>query len=180
MHTTTAPGQNSASFLLLMDRGDLMRKGHFTGLDKRIALGGDAGEPRGAARTAHREGRLLIIAILLAAPVLCANAQTLYRCVQSGKPTSYQNNPCPPTAKTASATDYVPERNVSPPRAPAPATRYGRGAMGGQFHNIPRATSPSACEFAKQHRENVLGKNNQGGNVDIRRQLNDAVARACN
>lgn len=183
MHTTDAPGQNSASFLLLTDRGELMRKGHLTGLDKRIALGGDAGEPRRAAGTAHHKGRLLIMAILLATPVLCANAQTLYRCIESGKPTSYQTDPCPVTARTASAVDYVPERNIAPPPsapAPAPATRYRRAAVGGQLHNIPRATSPSACERAKQDRETVLGKNNQGGNVDIRRRLNDAVARACN
>ena len=125
--------------------------------------------------------RLLIIAALLAATAYPADAQTLYRCVQKGKPTSYQNAPCAGAAKTASALDYVPERNV-PVRypTPAPATQYYRRPARAQLHSIPRATSPTACDAAKQRREYVLGTNNQGGNVDVRRILNDAVARACN
>lgn len=124
---------------------------------------------------------LLIIAVLLAAPTFRADAQTLYRCVEKGKATSYQNTPCPASATTASARDYVPERDVPTYRpAPAPATRYRQQPSGAQLRNLPRASSPSACEAAKQRREGVLGKNNQGGNVDVRRVLNDAVAKACN
>ena len=125
--------------------------------------------------------RMLILAALLAASTFSANAQTLYRCVEKGKPTSYQNDPCPDTAKTVSAREYVPERNVPTYRpAPAPAPRYRQQPSGAQLHNLPRASNPSACEAAKQQRESVLGKNNQGGNVDLRRVLNDAVAKACN
>lgn len=125
--------------------------------------------------------RMLIIAALLAAPTFSADAQTLYRCVEKGKPTSYQNDPCPVTAKTTLARDYVPERNVPTYRPAAAPIRYRRQQPpGAQLHNLPRATSPSACEAAKQRREMVLGKNNQGGNVDVRRVLNDAVSRACN
>lgn len=156
-----------------------MRKGLFSTWGTRIALAGDAGKPRTTVRTSHPVGRLRIIALLLTAPILSSHAQTLYRCVESGKPTSIQQDPCPLSAKTASATNYVPERNVPPPRR-APAPTYRRPASGVQMHNIPRAVSSSACEQAKQHRETVLGKNNQGGNVDIRRRLNDAVAKACN
>lgn len=125
--------------------------------------------------------RNLIIAALLAAPACTADAQTLYRCVEKGKPTSYQNAPCADAAKTVSAVDYVPERNVTARLlAPAPAPQRRPSASGAQLHSIPRATSPSACDAARQHREIVLGTNNQGGNVDVRRVLNDAVARACN
>lgn len=124
---------------------------------------------------------MLIIAALLAAATFSADAQTLYRCVEKGKPTSYQNDPCPRTAKTVSAREYVPDRNVPTYRpAPAPATRYRQQPSGAQLRNLPRASNPSQCEAAKQRREMVLGKNNQGGNVDVRRLLNDAVAKACN
>lgn len=125
--------------------------------------------------------RMLIIAALLAASIYSADAQTLYRCVEKGKPTSFQNDPCPVTANTASARDYVPERDLPTYRpAPAPVPRYRQQSSSARVHQIPRATSPTACEAARQRREMVLGKNNQGGNVDVRRVLNDAVAKACN
>lgn len=124
--------------------------------------------------------RILVIALLAVAP-FAADAQTLYRCVEKGKPTSYQNVPCAAAAKTASALDYVPERNV-PVRypTPTPASNDRRSPARARLHSIPLATSPTACDAAKQRRESVLGTNNQGGNVDVRRVLNDAVARACN
>lgn len=122
---------------------------------------------------------MLIIAALLAASTVSADAQTLYRCIERGKPTSFQNDPCPVSAKTASARDYVPERNL-PTYRPAPAPRNRQQPSSARVHQIPRVTSPTACEAARQRREMVLGKNNQGGNVDVRRVLNDAVARACN
>lgn len=125
--------------------------------------------------------RTLIIAALLAAPAFSADAQTLYRCVEKGKPTSYQNIPCAGAAKTAAAVNYVPERNL-PVRYPtaAPAGQHYRRPARAQLHSLPLATSTAACDAAKQRREYVLGTNNQGGNVDVRRILNDAVARACN
>ena len=125
--------------------------------------------------------RTLIIAALLAAFAFSADAQTLYRCVQKDKPTSFQNSPCPDAAKTASALAYMPERNVPAYRpTPEPVMRHRQQATSVRMRNIPRASSPTACEAAKQHRDSVLGTNNQGGNVDVRRVLNDAVARACN
>lgn len=125
--------------------------------------------------------RTLIIAVLLTAAMFSADAQTVYRCVQKGKPTSYQNAPCPDAAKTASALAYVPERNVPVYQpAPAPVSPYRRQAPSARLHNISRASNPSACEVAKRRRDSVLGTNNQGGNVDVRRVLNDAVAKACN
>lgn len=125
--------------------------------------------------------RTLIIAALLAAPAFSADAQTLYRCVEKGKPTSYQNAPCADAAKTASALAYVPERDVPVHQpAPAPARQSRLPASSARLHSIPRASSPTACEAAKQRRDSVPGTNNQGGNVDVRRVLNDAGARACN
>jgi len=119
------------------------------------------------------------VAALLAAPI-AADAQTLYRCVQKGKPTSFQSTPCATAAKTASALAYVPEQNVPPYRpAPSPPPRRQR-TSGARLHQISMAPNTSACESARRHRDTVLGRNNQGGNVDVRRQLNDAVAKACN
>lgn len=125
--------------------------------------------------------RLLLVAALLAIPS-AANAQTLYRCVEKGKPTSFQSEPCNASATVASTVDYVPERDrPRPTPAPAPAVQYQqRQAHSARLHNIPRAPSLSACEAARRHREQVLGTNNQQGNVDVRRMLNDAVAKACN
>ena len=124
--------------------------------------------------------RTTIIAALLAAATFSAEAQTLYRCVERGKPTSYQNVPCPDAARTASTVAYVPERNVPFRQPPAASVRHHfRRPARAQLHSIPRASNPTACDAAKRRREYVLGSNNQGGNVDARRQLNDAVARAC-
>ena len=122
------------------------------------------------------------IAALLAAPI-AADAQTLYRCVQKGKPTSFQSAPCATTATTASAVAYVPEQDVPiyrpAPSQPAQPSRRQR-TPSARVHRISMATNASACESARRRRDVVLGRNNQGGNVDVRRQLNDAVARACN
>ena len=82
--------------------------------------------------------RLLIIAALLAAATFSADAQTLYRCMQKGKPTSYQNASCPDAAKTAAAVVYVPERNVPAPYlSPAPARPY--------YRRPARATAQHPC-----------------------------------
>ncbi|MDQ3289107.1 MAG: hypothetical protein M3Q42_12805 [Pseudomonadota bacterium] len=153
-----------------------MKKGLFLAGDARAAFGCHAGEAR------RWRGRrwLVLLVFMIAAPVF-ASTRTLYGCVEPGKPTSYQNEPCPPTSKTKSAVDYVPERYVpAPPPSAAPPSRHRRIGSGGKLHAISRAAHPSDCEAARQRRERVLGRNNQGGNVDVRRQLNDAVARACN
>lgn len=123
-----------------------------------------------------------VIAAVLAAPTP-AEAQTLYRCVQKGKPTSFQSAPCATTATTASAVAYVPEQDVpryrpAPSHSPQPTRRQRTSSA--RVHQISMATNASACESARRRRDVVLGRNNQGGNVDVRRQLNDAVARACN
>ncbi|MDQ3206800.1 MAG: hypothetical protein M3Q40_09935, partial [Pseudomonadota bacterium] len=44
--------------------------------------------------------------VLVCAQAGTAAAGTLYRCVEEGKPTSFQADPCPATAKTASALAY--------------------------------------------------------------------------
>lgn len=128
----------------------------------------------------HGFPRWLVIAALVAAPPTAA-AQTLYRCVEKGKPTLFQADPCPASAKTASAVGYVPEANARPYQpAPVHTTRPHRAQPSqAHLHSIPVAGSPTDCELARKHRDAVLGTNNQAGSVDVRRVLNDAVARAC-
>lgn len=128
--------------------------------------------------------RYLIIAVLVAAPI-AVHPQTLYRCVEKDKPTSFQAEPCPATAKTASAVDYLPDPDARPyqpaaaPSVPSPQRERRRQVAGGQLHQVTVAPRPAACSAARAAREAALGRNNQGGNVDLRRRLNDAVARAC-
>ena len=126
--------------------------------------------------------RIPIIAALLAVAAFSADAQTLYRCVQKGKPTTFQSEPCPATARTASAANYLPDPNAQPYRpaaTPAWQAPRSRQTSGARVHRIPTASSTGACESARAHRDLVVGRNNQRGNVDVRRQLNDAVAKAC-
>lgn len=114
-----------------------------------------------------------------------ATGQTLYRCVQPGQPTAFQAEPCPPGARTASALAYTPDPDARPyrpePSAPPRQTRATRAprATGAQLHHVATADDPAACAAARRTRLAVLGRNNQGGDVDVRRRLNDAVARAC-
>lgn len=50
-----------------------------------------------------------ILAALLLAAAGTASAQTIYRCVENGRPVSFQTEPCSPRARTASARPYTPE-----------------------------------------------------------------------
>lgn len=117
--------------------------------------------------------------LLLAFAPGTAGAQTVYKCVVKGKPTSFQNEPCPAGQKTAKAVSYTPE-TVAPYRPDVQARPYARRSDNQQMALMPISTKPSACEMARSHRDRVLGKNNQGGNYDVRVSLNDAVQRACN
>lgn len=125
--------------------------------------------------------RILIVAALAAIPLL-ASGQTLYRCVEKGKPTTFQQEPCPVQAKTASVATYTPDPNARPYRPDttrSQAQQQSQGPRGAQLHNVPMTVNESACEAAKARRAAVVGRNNQSGDVNVRRQLNDAVARAC-
>lgn len=53
---------------------------------------------------------LLAVAVALAAAAPCASAQAVYRCVQKGKPVSFQSEPCGGNARTTDIRGYVPER----------------------------------------------------------------------
>jgi hypothetical protein len=63
------------------------------------------------ARTGLR-GRCLVVLLVLIAglPAARAPAQSVYRCVQKGKPVSLQSEPCDSKATTTGIRGYVPER----------------------------------------------------------------------
>lgn len=124
--------------------------------------------------------QIVLIAVLTAVG-LGAHAQTVHRCVQKGRPTVFQNQPCPSGATTAPTLAYVPDPDAPPYRPSttrAPQSEPRRRARAHSLR-ITAPASPSACESARRHRDSVLGSKNQGGNVDVRRVLNHAVAKAC-
>lgn len=118
-------------------------------------------------------------ALLLAAFSTAAPAQVVYKCVAKGKPTSFQSEPCSPTARLDKAVPYTPDR-VGPYRPDTSSRPYASRGSQGQVATLPVARTPDRCSIAKANRDNVLGRNNQSGNYDVRVQLNDAVQRACN
>jgi hypothetical protein len=52
--------------------------------------------------------RFLVVGLVAFAT--CAPAESIYRCVQKGKPVSFQSEPCDSRAKTTDIRGYVPER----------------------------------------------------------------------
>ena len=112
--------------------------------------------------------------------VASAQAQTLYKCVAEGKPASFQNEPCSTGQREVKALNYTPDPvgAYRPDVSTRPyAVSDGRNKSGRVTRM--RRVQPSACELARQHRDTVLGRNNQGGNYKVRVALNDAVHDAC-
>ncbi len=131
---------------------------------------------------------ILIVALLASSSG--AHAQTLYKCAVKGKPTSYQSEPC--ASGNAAKTWHAPleassngQQRRADNAAPTAAENArimarlaGTGGRQGQQATIPLKRS-NACDIARANREAILGRNNQGGNVDSRRVLNEQVARHC-
>lgn len=120
---------------------------------------------------------------LLAAGMICsgpAQAQTLYKCVSKGKPTSFQSEPCSGLQREAKAVAYTPDA-VGPYRPDTASRPYQASGYRSQATatTITKQTT-TACEIAKSTRDQVLGRNNQSGGYEVRVRLNDAVQRACN
>lgn len=128
--------------------------------------------------------RALGVAMLLfAAPV---QAQVIYKCVEKGKPVSFQTTPCPTAAKVADARAYTPDRELTwqekRQREAQWATR--RQSQASTAANIPmptvRPSSQSQCELARVQREQWERTVGLNRTYDAVRAWNDRVARACN
>lgn len=125
---------------------------------------------------------LMMVSLLATGMIYAAagQAQTLYKCVSKGKPTSFQSEPCSGPQREAKAVTYTPE-GVGPYRPDLASRPYASSRHHNQaaVMTITQRT-PSACTIARRNRDQVVGKNNQSGGYDVRVQLNDAVQRACN
>lgn len=142
------------------------------------------------------------ILVVLGAGLLLSgavSAQAIYKCVEPGKPVSYQSEPCSRAARTDAVRPYTPEPEPTAEERRARAlleqkarreseylsrlagtSRAGSGngaAQGASIQTRPR--SPGACEAARAARDAHVGRNNQGGSYESRQALNDAVARHC-
>ena len=108
-----------------------------------------------------------------------AQAQAIYKCTRAGQTAVYQNAPCASHQRIARSLAYIPDPDARPYR-PDLRSRPDPVRLSGRRGATVRATQAAdACEAARRNRDVVLGRNNQGGNVDVRRVLNDAVADAC-
>lgn len=149
--------------------------------------------------------RIAIAAALLLASA--ADAQTLYKCV-SGHSTSYQQEPCPRTARMIRSIETVPEppptaaqlaeqaRKAERDRAESAflshlaGTDQMRTAYRSSGHRFSgyrssgrawaqRDPQQDGCNAAKATRGNVLRAVGLSRTVDLLRKLDDDVAEAC-
>lgn len=126
---------------------------------------------------------LSVAALLLIAP---AQAQVIYKCVEKGKPVSFQTTPCPTTAKVADAKAFVPDRELTwqekRQREAQWATRPPQQASTAAHIPIPTVTpsSRSQCELARAERDRWERAAGLNRSYDTVRAWNERVARACN
>lgn len=128
---------------------------------------------------------LTLIGLLSAAP---AASQTIYRCVQKGKPVSLQSMPCENGAATTKTRDYVPERK---PTANELAWKRYRIEREMQARNTARRdqrdsgtavvlpAGGNACERAKAERDAWERRVGLNRTIDGMRDWQDYVYRAC-
>ena len=128
----------------------------------------------------------IVIALGCAIPPL--PAQTVYRCVQKGKPVSLQSTPCNAGAATTKTRDYIPE--PSPTANDLAWKRYRIEREMAMRNRAQRAATPSgraavlpaggsACERAKAERDAWERRVGLGRTIDGMRAWQDYVYRAC-
>ena len=129
--------------------------------------------------------RLSVVAALLlaAAPV---RAGTVYRCVEKGKPVSFQSEPCDEKARATRAVGYVPDAEPSPASRRAATQsemdrRYAR-ARAATAH-VVEATRPNAdgvtCWQARNERDEWERHYPLARNVDTLRHWQEYVHQHC-
>ena len=129
--------------------------------------------------------RLIAVAALLLA-VAPARAGTVYRCVQKGKPVSFQSEPCDANARATHAVGYVPDAEPSPASRRAATQRemdrrYAR-PRAGTVH-VVEATRPNAdgvtCWQARNERDEWERRYPLARNVDTLRRWQEYVQQHC-
>jgi hypothetical protein len=123
-----------------------------------------------------------------------ADAQAVYRCVEKGKPVSFQTEPCSPAATISKIREFDPEPEPSAYERRVRAYREAKGredsaylrqlATGGSAaaHVIPqgRSASQSQCENARRQRDQWERTAGLNRSYDSVRAMNAMVAKACN
>ncbi|MGH8075962.1 MAG: DUF4124 domain-containing protein, partial [Lysobacter sp.] len=129
----------------------------------------------------QRAAFALLLLVLIPGAVA---GQTIYKCAVKGK-ISYQSEPCPANAKIEAIREYRYVPSSYRPPAPVQAQTQTRSQSVNtthartEFHTVHAEVSHDECARAKARRDVVLGRNNQGGNYDVRVRLNEEVHRAC-
>lgn len=128
---------------------------------------------------------LALLAALVPSPL---RAQAVYRCVQKGKPVSYQTDPCPKQATISAIREYVPE-----PRPTANELAWKRYRIEQEMAARHRASAQPAqhvtlvqnrnegptCSQAKAERDAWERRVGLSRTIDGLRWWQDYVQRAC-
>jgi hypothetical protein len=144
--------------------------------------------------------RILLVVTLLASGTACA--QTLYKCV-SVSTTSYQQAPCPPSARTVRRIEVVPEPPLTDGERAEQAARREQDRTDSEFlsrmagmdstavayrpssrRRLSRRASETVraddrCSAAKATRTAVRRSLGMERNIDLLRKLDGDVADAC-
>lgn len=142
------------------------------------------------AQPSHRVGVALLLAVAMSlGAVFPLPAQTLYRCVQQGKPVSLQSTPCAAGAKTTKAVPYTPDAQPTANELAWKRYRTEREmAARNQAMRWQQATSGpavvlpaggSACEQAKADRDAWERRVGLSRTIDGMRAWQEHVYRAC-
>lgn len=117
-----------------------------------------------------------------------SEAQAVYRCVEKGKPVSFQNTPCSAKAKITAIRDYVPERAPTPNELAWKRHRIEQemAARNRQARSTPAAATGAvlpvgtdACTRAKAERDAWERRVGLHRTVEGLRFWQDHVYRAC-
>ena len=108
-----------------------------------------------------------------------SSAQDFVKCTKRGATPVFTQEACPAGYIAAKAITYTPDPYARPYRPNVNSRPYAQRGGQGQGATVTVQRNVSACEGARAQRDAVLGTNNQGGNVDSRRWLNDQVAKHC-
>ena len=117
--------------------------------------------------------------IALALVSVSANAQVLVKCTKKGTAPMFTQEACPAGYAAARAITYTPDPYARPYRPNVNSRPYAQRGGVAQGATLTMKRDVGACESARAQRDAHLGTNNQGGNVDTRRVLNDLVAKHC-
>lgn len=140
-----------------------------------------------------RKRVVIVVGAALAAAMPALMAQSIHKCVARSGQVSYQSRPCAADARTEWARDAAPEPSPSAERRSAMRKEKARRAVESDYlarlagqrrgrpagHAISTSHDPDACEAARRHRDDVLGRVGLERTFELLRRLDDRVARAC-